>query len=64
MFPYDTLAAHHADRHARLVREADAERLARRARAARRTGRAARRSGGDAPEGRVSDERRRFARAA
>ncbi|MEU2182819.1 hypothetical protein [Streptomyces thermolilacinus] len=64
MFPYDTLAAHHSGRHAQLVREADAERLARRARAARRTGRAGRRFGGDASEGRVSDERRRFARAA
>jgi hypothetical protein len=64
MFPYDALAAHHAARHAELVRQADAERLARRARAARRTGRPARGSDGGAPGRRVGGERRRFARAA
>ncbi|MET9430723.1 MULTISPECIES: hypothetical protein [unclassified Streptomyces] len=56
----------HRDRHRELIREADAERLARAARKARRTPR--RRSGGHGPEGRVSTggggERDRFAPAA
>ncbi|MFJ8693522.1 hypothetical protein [Streptomyces roseolilacinus] len=51
-------------RHAELLRQADAERLARRARAARTGRRAARRSGGDAPEGRVGGLRGLFVRAA
>ncbi|GAA4899425.1 hypothetical protein ACFPM3_15240 [Streptomyces coeruleoprunus] len=60
MFAYET----HSTRHADLIREAAAERLARAARTTRKARRAARRSGGDAPEGRVSTDRDGFARAA
>ncbi|MEV3988887.1 hypothetical protein AB0J57_08245 [Streptomyces sp. NPDC049837] len=62
MFTYEL---QHAARHADLVREAEARRLANLARAARKADRAlARRSGHQAPGGRVNTDPDRFATAA
>ncbi|MET9804271.1 hypothetical protein [Streptomyces sp. NPDC006368] len=60
MFAYEL----HLTRHAELVREADARRLAGLARAGRKARRTARRSGGNDPEGRVNTTRSRLVRAA
>ncbi|MET9957212.1 hypothetical protein ABZ135_37440 [Streptomyces sp. NPDC006339] len=57
MFAYELHRAHHAE----LIREAAAQRLARQAVRAAKARRASRRQD---PEGRVSADRHRFARAA
>ncbi|MGA5099123.1 hypothetical protein ACPCAC_17410 [Streptomyces lavendulocolor] len=61
MFAYELQQARHAD----LLREADAQRLARFARAARKARRSlVRRSGGHASEGRVNTDHGRYTTAA
>ncbi|MGA5422425.1 hypothetical protein [Streptomyces lavendulocolor] len=61
MFAYELQQARHAD----LLREADAQRLANLARAARKARRSlVRRSGGHASEGRVNTDHGRYTTAA
>ncbi|WP_240137239.1 hypothetical protein [Streptomyces sp. MUM 178J] len=60
MFDYEL----HRHRRDQLIREADAERLARQARKARMSRARGRGSAGDAGEGRVAPDNRSFVRAA